>query len=233
MDESDCLPEENCDRPLDQVVQEFGRRLRPSGSDGEIDEWSLYDESFRRFAAWAKDEGCFYPTLKALKEGGREHDLTYDSPSNSWLKFTKPTAAGYVVTFHDGAPALEPALPQEYLKRLILQNEIFSDQVTFVGISGQNYRYSIITRQPDIPGIEASNQDIIQMMPEELGFRKLENRFSVGYADSLAFIKKDIAVFDLRPANVVKTSNGLIVPIDSIPHRLTQSEAFLLQTTQL
>ena len=105
--------------------------------------------------------------------------------------------------------------------------------MTFVGISGQNYRYSIITRQPDIPGIEASNQDIIQMMPEELGFRKLENRFSVGYADSLAFIKKDIAVFDLRPANVVKTSNGLIVPIDSIPHRLTQSEAFLLQTTQL
>lgn len=57
-------------------------------------------------------------------------------------------------------------------------------------------------------------------MVEELGFRVLPDRYSVGYADSLAFFRDDVAVFDLRSANVLRTPEGLIAPIDAIPARL-------------
>ncbi|MDA7888207.1 hypothetical protein N9A86_02340 [Akkermansiaceae bacterium] len=220
MHEDTPLPSADLDRPLQQVIQEFGERVHPGSSDGEIDEWDLRDESFRRLVKWAEDEGCFFEGLKPLVEGGREHDLIYDTDSGSWFKFTKPSAAGYIVSIDSQVPELMPALPLEYLSRLDLQNEIFADDVTFVGIAGLKHDCRIVTRQSDIPGVSASNEDIIRLMTQELGFILLPPKFSVGYLESLAFLRDDVAVFDLRPANVVITESGIIVPIDSIPVRL-------------
>ncbi len=228
MNEPARLPRPDRDRPLHEVIEDFGERVRPGGPYGEIDEWSIYDETFRRLVRWAEDRGCFFEGLQPLKEGGREHDLTFDPHTGTWLKFTKSSAAGYVVSFDSGKPALEPALPLEYLGRLVLQNEVFADQVSFVGIAGSRYSPRIVTRQPDIVGDDASREEIIHLMTAELGFLLLPERFSVGYADSLAFVRGDVAVFDLRPANVVRTPEGLIVPIDSIPARLdTEAMAVL------
>jgi hypothetical protein len=65
-----------------------------------------------------------------------------------------------------------------------------------------------------------------------LGFRPLQSRYSVGYADSLAFVRDDVAVFDLRKANVVRTPEGVIAPIDAIPTRLdTAARAILAGAT--
>jgi hypothetical protein len=228
LDEQNRIPLPDHDCPLHEVIEDFRKRLRPSGPDGKIDEWSIYDESFRRLVAWAEESGRFHQGLQALKEGGREHDLTYDPISATWLKFSKPSKAGYVVSFEFGSPSLEPGLPLEYLERLLLQNEIFLDQVTFVGVGGHRNHPSIITRQPDIPGEPACPPEIIELMTHELGFELLPARFSVGYQDSLAFIRDDVAVFDLRPANVVKTPDGLIIPIDSIPVRLDEKARAIL-----
>ncbi|WAC18565.1 hypothetical protein OVA24_15125 [Luteolibacter sp. SL250] len=220
MNEPVRLPQPDRDRSLSEACNDLAGSLRPSGPDGEIDEWSVYDESFRRLVRWAQGAGCHFEGLQPLKEGGREHDLTYDEEIRTWLKFTKPAAAGYIVSFESCAPALEPALPLEYLDRIDLQNELFADQVTFVGIGGARRSPRIITRQPHIKGSSASPDEIIYLMISALGFRQLPARFSVGYADSLAFIRNNVAVFDLRPANVVRTPEGLIVPIDCIPARL-------------
>jgi len=234
LNEPSKLPPTNRDRPLLEIIEEFGKCLRAGGSDDEIDEWSVYDENLRRLIGWAESEGCFHEGLQPLKEGGREHDLIHDPVSSSWLKFTKPAAFGYVVSFDSGVPALEPALPLEYLDRLELQNQVFADQVEFVGVGGTRSQPRIITRQPDVPGIEASADEISHMMVELLGFTRLPASCSVGYQDSLAFIRRnvrdfdDVAVFDLRPANVVKTEEGLIVPIDSIPVRLTETARRIL-----
>jgi len=228
LNEQSRLPLPDRDRPLDEVIEDFGRRLRPGGPDGEINEWSIYDESFRRLVAWAEETGRFYQDLEALKEGGREHDLIYDPDTASWLKFTKPSQAGYVVSFEFGSPSLEPGLPLEYLERLQLQNEIFLDQVTFVGVGGHRYQPTIITRQPDVPGEPADHSEIIRLMTQELGFEILPARFAVGYQGSLAFIRENVAVFDLRPANVVKTPDGLFIPIDSIPVRLNEKARAIL-----
>ncbi len=220
LNESEFLPHPDRDRPLGEACNDLAGRLRPSGSDGEIDEWSIYDESFRRLVRWAEEAGCYFEGLQPLKEGGREHDLTFIEESRTWLKFTKPAAAGYVISFDFGVPRLEPALPLEYLERLQLQNEIFADGVSFVGVAGDRNRARIVTRQPHIRGEHATPDEIVLLMTEELGFRLLPERFSVGYAHSLAFVREDVAVFDLRPANVVRTDEGLIVPIDAIPFRL-------------
>ena len=220
MNERPPLPQPDRDRPLHEVIEEFGERLRPGGPYGEIDEWSVYDESFRRLRAWAEENGCYHPHLSPLREGGREHDLTFDPETSSWLKFTKPSAAGYVVSFDLGQPGLRPALPLEYLERLAHQNEIFADDVCFVGIAGARNDFRIVTRQSDIPGSTASIAEIVLLMTGELGFLQLPSRFSVGYSESLAFLRDEDAVFDLRPANVVKTPGDLIIPIDSIPVRL-------------
>ena len=123
---------------------------------------------------------------------------------------------------------MEPGLPLEYLEPLRLQNEIFLDQVTFVGVGGHRYQPTIITRQPDVPGEPADRSEIIRLMTQELGFEILPARFAVGYQGSLAFIREDVAVFDLRPANVVKTPDGLIIPIDSIPVRLDEKARTIL-----
>ncbi|MEY4569114.1 MAG: hypothetical protein RLZZ398_553 [Verrucomicrobiota bacterium] len=147
LNESEFLPQPDRDRPLGEARNDLAGRLRPSGPDGEIDEWSIYDESFRRLVRWAEDKRCFFEGLQPLKEGGREHDLTFIEESRTWLKFTKPAAAGYVVSFDFGPPTLEPALPLEYLERLQLQNEIFADRVSFVGVAGERHRARIVTRQ--------------------------------------------------------------------------------------
>lgn len=123
---------------------------------------------------------------------------------------------------------MEPGLPLEYLERLLLQNELFGDEVTFVGIGGERNQPTIITRQPDIRGDFAEIAEIIYLMTRELGFELLPTRFSIGYANSLAFIRGDVAVFDLRPANVVRTADGVIIPIDSIPVRLEEKSISFL-----
>jgi hypothetical protein len=170
LNESESLPQPNCDRSLGDACNDLAGRLCPSGQDGEIDEWSVYDESFRRLVRWAEDKGCFFEGLQPKKEGGREHDLTFIEASGTWLKFTKPAKAGYVISFDLGAPMLQPALPLEYLERLQLQNEIFADRVSFVGIAGERFRARIVTRQPHIRGKDATPDEIIFLMTEEFGF---------------------------------------------------------------
>ena len=153
--------------------------------------------------------------------GGREHDLTFDDPTGTVLKFTKPSSAAYVVEFPGGRPCLLNGDPLEYLERLVLHNAIFGEMTCFVGLGGQPNQRRLITRQRRVKGNDADWQDIIRLMVDDLGFEKLRHNFGIGYEDSYAFVRDDAAVFDLRPANVFATATGLLVAIDSIPVRLT------------
>ena len=111
LNEQKPLPEPACDRPLIAAYHDLAECLRPSGPYGEIDEWSIYDESLRRLVGWAESAKCFHEDLQPLKEGGREHDLTFIEDGASWLKFTKPAACGYVVHTIDGVIVPIDAIP--------------------------------------------------------------------------------------------------------------------------
>jgi hypothetical protein len=75
---------------------------------------------------------------------------------------------------------------------LTLTPEIFADRVSFVGVAGERHRARIVTRQPHIRGEDATPDEIVFLMTAELGFRLLPERFSVGYADSLAFARENV-----------------------------------------
>jgi hypothetical protein len=162
-----------------------------------------------------------YDGLQPTTEGGREHDITFDEHSGTVLKFTKSSCAAYRVGFDSGKPELMTGLPLEYLERLLIHNEVFSDDIRFVGVAGERNRRRIVTRQNRVQGRPAEWQEIDRLMIDELGFFLLRHNYGVGYEDSRAYLRDDVAVFDLRPPNVFVTASGVLAVIDSIPVRLT------------
>jgi hypothetical protein len=215
------LPEPDQDRSLESAIAEFGGGLSSNGTGDGDEDPPDYADCFRSLKDKARELGVLYDRWQPAVEGGREHDLTYDESSGSYLKFTKPAKAAYVVNFDLGYPSLAPSLPVEYLERQALHNPIFADTIRFVGVAGDSYFRRIVTRQPHIRGRAASWKQIIRLMVDELGFRKLRHNYGIGYEDSYGFVRDDIAVFDLRPANVILEEAGLVVPIDSIPVQLS------------
>jgi len=114
---------------------------------------------------------------------------------------------------------LLPALPLDYLERLMAQNAVFADDIRLEGLWPDGSRdWRIITSQPDVPGEPASAAEIVLGM-EASGWETLPFR-GVGYDDSLAFAKQTpeglAAVWDAHARNMVRTESGLIVPIDVI-----------------
>ena len=155
----------------------------------------------------AEKSGWLYEESIRLRIGGVEHDIVPDRDSGTVLKFTKPGRAAYAVNFDLGTPMMVPALPVEYLDRLMLQNRIFGDNLRFVGIAGAIGHRRIMTRQDILKGKPAWWEEIVRMMTD-LGFTKLRHNHGIGYEDSYAFLQDDAVVFDLRPANVFVTDDG-------------------------
>lgn len=222
------LPRPDQDRPLESAIAEFGRSVPPDGAgDGEEDSPD-YGDCFHELEEKARELGVLYEGLHPAVEGGREHDVTYDTSTGTCLKFTKPAMAAYVVRFDFGYPKLVPALPLEYLQRQHLHNLVFGDEIRFVGVAGDLHRRRIVTRQPHIRGIAATWEQIIRLMVDILGFRKLSHNHGIGYEGSYAFLRDELAVFDMRPANVILDDSGLIVPIDCVPVRLSAAARGML-----
>ena len=215
------LPGPDQDRSLEAVSDDFRRVLSADGTlDGDEDSLDHLREQFRSLEREAARSGYLYEELTRLKIGGVEHDVVFDFESGTILKFTKAGKAAYVVSFDLGTPKMVPAMPLEYLERLMLQNEIFADNLGFVGVGGEPDGRRIITRQNIVEGRAARWEEIIRLMVDELGFSKLRHNHGIGYDDSYAFIRDDAVVFDMRPANVFATEDGVIVPVDCIPVRL-------------
>lgn len=214
------LPGTDQDRPLKAAINDFRRILRADGTlDGDEDDPDFIPRQIASLENGAATEGFLHQDLIPDLRGGVEHDVIFDIATGTVLKFTKPGRAAYAVNFDLGTPKLAPAQPLEYLERLSLQNAIFGDNLRFVGIAGTVGQRRIVTRQDLVRGRPARWEEIIRMM-DELGFTKLRHNHGIGYEDSYAFVRGDVVVFDMRPANVFVTDDGIVVPVDTIPVRL-------------
>jgi serine/threonine protein kinase len=220
-EESASLPGKGQDRSLASAIHDF-RRVLPAdgeshGEEGEIDlagQFELFEKEARRLS-------MLYDGFKPSKQGGSEHDITFDDSTGTVLKFSKPGRIGYSVGFAYGKPVMKQDQILEYLSRQVLHNEIFGDEISFVGMGGDSDGRRVIIRQSRISGRAAKWQEITSLMTEVLGFTKLRHNHGIGYDDSYGFIKDYIAVFDLRPENVLVDEQGNVTVIDSIPVRLT------------
>ena len=119
-------------------------------------------------------------------------------------------------------PALRGAMPLEYLDRLLLQNEVFGDEIELLGIIDKRQAMHVVTAQPFIHGESTPPAEIAHFMAS-LGFLALPN-IGVGREGALSFLRPGdmIAAFDCHPANFLR-DGAHVFPIDVLPVRAEES----------
>ena len=67
-------------------------------------------------------------------------------------------------------------------------------------------------------------------MTEGYGLRQLHTEASVGAYEARAYAGRRFAIFDVRPANCMRTPEGDVAPFDVIPCVFNQKDAGLQKT---
>jgi hypothetical protein len=216
---------------LESAVAAVERSLRADGSlAGGIPEGERAGFEWRALFRWAEQGGFVFPAeVEPERKGGREHDVTHVPSEGRWTKFTKPDACGLTVEMVDGAPILLPASPLQYLRRIAAQNAFWGDDTRLLGVQVRTPGARIVTSQPDVAGEPVPWELLHAYLCDEPGFRRLDIP-PMGYYKSASYLRGDVAMFDVHPANFVLTPPGAIVPIDVIMIRFTGAELEALQT---
>ena len=195
------------------------RRVCADGAvDGEDGDFTRPERQWAALIEWAGSCGKNLPLAFPApeREGGREHDVTLHEPTGRWIKYTKPSASGYTVSWRqDGVPYRHNALPLDYLQRLLWQNEVFGDDIQLVGLwQAEPHQWRIVTSQPGLQGTRATLDDLATAFLAA-GFTLLPWR-SIGYEGSLALRLEGFDIWDVHPANVLLSPDGLPLPLDVI-----------------
>ena len=183
------------------------------------------------FRAWNAESGLILDPAEYLdhaQPGGQEHMVLRDDESERVIKLTHAGRFGLAADaqwFFDeesgeaGAKAfLRDATPLEYLDRLLLQNEVFGDDIRLLGIIDKARGMHVVTSQPDIDGGLVTLEEIVAFMAAS-GFTRID-AVRLGHEDALAFYRPadGLAVFDCHVGNFIK-SGPHVVPIDLIVQR--------------
>ncbi len=152
--------------------------------------------------------------LAHLVRGGEEH--RFWRGAHHYFKATYPGRYGFTIVAGPVYPGLAPALPGEYLERLLLSNVHFGDDVQLEGVAREDGALIIFTSQPTVVGEAARPEEIVGFM-EQRRLRLLDG-LALGHEGALCFYRDldQLAVFDAHPANVLKDERGVILPIDLI-----------------
>lgn len=159
--------------------------------------------------------------LAPAKPGGEEHLVWHDEAHDRYIKLTKPNCFGLTVAAEwfldderdeaDLKPAMCGATPLEYLERLLLQNEVFGDEIELLGIVDKRQALHVVTAQPTIVGGAVGRGD------HQLHVR---TRLSVAAGHSCRTARRRIVPagrrhprFRCHPANFLGASSD-IFPID-------------------
>ena len=124
-------------------------------------------------------------------------------------------------------PAFATAILSSILNGSLSMRKFSGWEAASSEFGGEKNNRRIITRQDLVKGKPAWWPDITKMMVNDLGF--LNGNFGIGYVDSYAYVREDVAVFDMRPANVFETADGILIAVDSIPLRITDANRFVFQ----
>lgn len=175
--------------------------------------------------------------LDELLLGGTEHDVArIGDPVSHVRRVTKPTdeiiGAGYGYTpIVEGGLKLGAASLGEYLRRLVLLNEVFPDvAMTLEGFIRTPLRLEVVTLQDYVPGrllgdiaIEVGGHEVRRLIEgwfTRRGFAKLYLSNQPGPSHAWYRDADNTAVFDAKPANLLEW-NGSLRPIDVNPLRPT------------
>ncbi len=132
-----------------------------------------------------------------------------------FFKATRPEAQlGFGIALGD---YIRGATPSEYLDRMVLQNEIFFDDVRLEQIVESPQGLSIVTSQATIKGRSATTEEIGEFL-ESLGFQKFAP--AIFYDES-----RGVLMYDLYPRNVLVDESHIPHVIDPVIQRVTSDFA--------
>ena len=140
-------------------------------------------------------------------EEGNEHQVWHVAAAKCFLKATWPDFFGLLVIHRSNEdPA---ASPIAYLERWHLHNEIFGDDVVFLGILRTDQGLRLLIRQPAIAGLPATHEQIQQFFLEN-GWLRFVVDGNVAFFDP----QRQVVISDTHRGNIILMDDGLLAPID-------------------
>jgi hypothetical protein len=209
--------------PLDQCAQ-YARGGSPPAPDHDSDiaaRRKRIATEQGRLVEWAAENGYLKSERRRLPEYGRggEHLVFFHKAKKRYFKETLPDKQlSYGIAL---GSQIRGATPSEYLDRLSLQNEIFSDDIQLEYVLSNNGKPIIVTSQPAVEGQKGKVAAICQMMVDKGYIRLTDDAFYDG--------RTGLLVFDLFPRNVLETASQLLLPIDPVIQRIDHDFAEFLR----
>lgn len=195
---------------------------RSTGSSGSGNGGGTeFTTSFGALCEWAEVNGFIHPDsnfdfFRRPPDGhGQEIQGWFEESTNRWFKATYENRFG-LAWGRDGS-----ATAAEYLRRLLLQNAYFGDDIRLEAIVNCCGKMRVLTSQPHIAGGPAS-YEAIQSWFESIGFAKIATNGRVAWYRW----RENLLVADAHEGNVIATAGGELVPIDL---NLVQPEQDLLE----
>lgn len=182
---------------------------------------TYYHEELGIFRSYAEESGLYLseppPELsRAPDDEGNEHQVWYLSGTETVLKATWPDFFGLLVIHRPNEE--HKASPIAYLERWHLHNELFGDQVVFLGALQTDSGLRLLIRQPAIAGTPATDEQIQQFFTDT-GWK----RFSIEGNTAFFAPERSIVISDTHRGNLILMDDGLLAPIDLRVQRLSST----------
>lgn len=183
-------------------------------------------QQLARLREWAHaHDRLIHPRLVSLLDrgqirvGGVEHDVFHEVSTGRWVKLTLPGRSGKELQAQVEMPGVRPtlfttdALPVDYLRRLLLANELLGDDFCFHGVLDDPAGPRLVISQSHIRGEHAGTEAIAQHFLH-IGFQPIN-------AKTFYDPEENLLVSDAHDGNVLRTTGGLLVPFDVCVQRPT------------
>jgi hypothetical protein len=190
---------------------------------------TYFHEELGIFRQYAEESGLFLQAspaelIRTPDEEGNEHQVWFDEASQSYIKATWPDFFGLLVIHRPHEE--RKASPIAYLERWLLHNELFGDQVTFLGALQSESGLRLLIRQPAIAGTPATEAQIHQFFTDS-GWKRFVIEGNTAFFDP----ERNMVISDTHRGNLILMDDGLLAPIDLRVQRL--SAALLDTVTRL
>ena len=173
---------------------------------------AYFHEELRIFLGYAEENHFFIEIAPAELDRppdaeGNEHQVWHLPGAKCFLKATWPDFFGLAVVHR---PNEDPAAsPIAYLERWHLHNEIFGDNVVFLGTLDTEQGLRLLIEQPAIAGQPATHEQIQHFFVEN-GWLRFVVDGNVAFFDP----QKLVVISDTHQGNIILMDDGLLAPID-------------------
>jgi Serine/Threonine/Tyrosine Kinase found in polyvalent proteins len=190
---------------------------------------TYFHEELGIFRAYTEERGLILqvpPTelSRSPDDEGNEHQVWFQQDSQSYLKATWPDFFGLLVVHRPHEE--HKASPIAYLERWHLHNEVFGDQVEFLGALETDKGLRLLIRQPAIAGTPATEEQIRSFFTDS-NWLPFEIKGNIAFFDP----ERKIVISDTHRGNIILMADGLLAPIDLRVQPL--SDSLLATVTKL